>query len=141
MKKTILLLLLVAFTISGCATFNKIVTNNALVTQLAVEAATARVLHEHLDWKGKTISITETVISAIDNKTMTDLGSIELFIPSQISWRSLTPEEQALISVLISQAKQNLLDSYRAQHIENPLAQLVQVRQMLTWIHDAAARQ
>lgn len=125
----------------SCATFNKIVTNDALVSQLATEAATARILSEHPEWKEATITITGDAIKAIDSKVTVDLASVESYVSSHINWSLLMPEEQALVNVLIGQVSKNLEDAFRSQNITNPAAQLVEVRQVLIWIKSAAERQ
>lgn len=136
-----LIISLTALTFSGCAAFNKLVTNNALISQLAVEAATARVIHEHPAWKSETVRITDRAVSVIDGKVVTDLASLEAYVKGQIKWDKLLPEEQAIVSVLISQVRQNLEDSFRAHNVKVPSEQLVGVRQVMVWINEAAKRQ
>lgn len=127
--------------LSGCATFNNMVKNDALISQLAVEAATARVLHDHPTWKTATIRITGGAISLIDGKMQADLASVEGYVKEHVDWSRMMPEEQALVSVLISQVVQNLSDSFRAESIVKPEEQMVYVRQVLLWINLAAKRQ
>ena len=87
MMKKLLAVLAMVVMLSGCAAFNKLVTNNMLVSQLAVEAATAHVILAHPDWKAKTISITDSAIVAIDSKATAQLSDVETFIRSRISIR------------------------------------------------------
>jgi hypothetical protein len=137
----LVLLVLIALSVTGCNTFNRIVKNEALVSQLAVEAATARVIHEHPGWKDGAIKIAGNAITMIDGKPEVNLASVEEYVKGMVNWSRLVPEEQALVSTLISQVAKNLEDSFRAEHITEPLAQMVQVRQVLVWIRSAAERQ
>jgi len=126
-----------AFT--GCA-FNKLVNEHSFTMQLSVEAATARVLHEHPTWTKQVIAITESAIMVIDAKTVVDLQSVETYIKGRINWGKMMPEEQALVSALISEVRRGLEDSARAKNITTPELQLVEVRQVLIWINDTAKR-
>jgi hypothetical protein len=137
----VIMLAIFALSMSGCATFNRIVTNNELVAQLAVEAATARVIHEHPSWKDATVKITEVVISAIDSKAVVDLASAEVSIKDHIKWSVLVPEEQALVSALISQTVKNLTDSFNARGINDDSSKMVHIRQVLVWWNESAKRQ
>lgn len=136
-----LLLISVIIVFSGCNTFNRIVKNEALVSQLAVEAATARVLHEHANWKNDVVKITGNAIKLIDGNTEVNLVSVEEYVKGMVNWSRLVPEEQALVSVLISQVVKNLEDGFLSNGVTNPAAQMVQVRQVLEWIRSAAMRQ
>ena len=141
MKKLLLVGLIVLSLVTGCATFNKIVTNNELMSQLAVEAATARVIHDHPSWKASAVNITGHAIAAIDAKTTVSLADVESYVKAHVPWDKLQPEEQALVSVLITQVRQNLEDSFRAHGVELPESQLIAIREVLTWINETAARQ
>ena len=136
--------MMVAVMLSGCTTFNNLVKNESLITQLAVEAATARTLHEHPKWRAATIRISNDVISVIDGEVVSDvvsdIASIEAYVVDQIEWSKMVPEEQALVSVLIGQVRKNLEDSFRAQGVKLPEDQLVSVRQLFEWIRAAARR-
>jgi hypothetical protein len=138
-----LLIAIVAFSVglSGCAAFNNLVKNDALISQLAVEASTARVIHEHPDWQVDAVRITDSAISVIDGNVASDLASIGGYIESQVHWESMLPEEQAIVGTLIAHARQNLEDSFRANGVMKPAEQMVQVRQVLQWINQAARRQ
>jgi len=146
---TLIMTVAIVSGMSGCATFNRMVTNDALVSQLAVEAATARVLHEHPNWKATTVKITEGAMAVIDKKVVTDLASLESYVKDQINWSRLVPEEQALVSTLISQVRQNIEDSYRAREgsadgsviADGEQTRLIAVHQVLEWINETAKRQ
>jgi hypothetical protein len=140
-KIVYLMLALITVVGIGCATFNSVVTNDALISQLAVEAATARVLTEHPQWKKSTIEITSGAAAAIEASAAVSLRDVEAYVRDRIKWYNLTPEEQALLSVLITKVRTNLEDSFRAKGIEEPDREMVAVRQVLIWIHDAAKRQ
>ena len=129
---------LIIFT--GCTPFNRLVNDHAFTVQLSVEAATDRVLHEHPTWTKQVISITESAIMVIDAKTVVDLQSVESYIKGRINWTKMMPEEQALVSALISEVRRSLEDSARAKNITTPELQLVEVRQVLIWINDTAKR-
>lgn len=140
MKKFILALLVVVLA-TGCATFNKVVMNDELMSQLSVEASTARVLHEHPDWKNGTIAITERATKAIDSKIVVSLEDLESFIRNQVSWYYMIPEEQALVSTLITQVRKDLESSFLARGVSNPSSKMVEVRKVIQWINETARRQ
>jgi len=136
-----LILLLLAMALTSCNTFNRIVKNEALVSQLAVEAATARVIHEHPGWKNDVVRITGNALTFIDGNAEVNLVSVEEYVKGMVNWSRLVPEEQALVSTLISEVVRNLEDSFRAEHVIEPAAQMIQVRQVVQWISDSAKRQ
>ena len=137
----IISLVLIALAFTGCAAFNKLVTNNELTMQLATEAATARIIHEHPFWKNQVVTITADAMAFIGTSTEIQLGDVEEYVKGKIAWGRMLPEEQAVVSVLITQVRKNLEDNFRAQSIENPLAQMIEVRKVLGWINAAAKRQ
>ena len=136
-----MVMLSMAVVFYGCNTFNRIVKNEALVSQLAVEAATARVLHDKPTWKNDAIRITGNALTFIDGNASVNLASVEAYVKGMVNWSRLVPEEQALVSVLISEVVHNLEDSFRAEHVIEPAAQMIQVRQVVLWINEAAKRQ
>ena len=138
---TALVLLILALVFSGCNTFNRIVKNEALVSQLAVERATARVLHKHPEWRESIIKITGNATSLIDSDAEINLASVEEYVKGMVNWSRLMPKEQEIVEEIIAEVVKNLEDSFRAEHITEPLAQMVQVRQVLVWIRSAAERQ
>jgi len=140
MKKIIFVALITAFLVSGCSWFNRLVNEHEFTMQLAVEEAAARVLHAHPGWKSETVNISRMAIIVIDAKDVSDLGSVEEFIKSKIKWQSMLPEEQALVSVLITEVRKNIEDSLRAKGIINPGKQLIEVRKVMEWINAAASR-
>lgn len=135
----VVLVLVIALSL-GCATFNKLVTNNELISQLAVEAATARVLNENPSWRNTTIGISEGAVKAIEASAIVSIGDLENYVRDRVKWYNLSPEEQALVSVLISQTRQNLEDSFRAQKVTNPLNEMIEVKKVMKWINETAKR-
>lgn len=134
----VLAVLMLVVSGTGCATFNRLVTNHSLITMLAVERGTAKVLHDHPEWQASVVRITEKALLVIDDKAVTDLLGLELYIKSQINWTRLLPGEQEAVNQLIAEVRQELVESFLARNIENPLQQMVEVAQVMTWIHDAA---
>ena len=135
--------LFVAFTIcilvlASCATFNKVVTNEALVSELATRAAISRVLYEHPDWQAKVIDMTNLAIGAIDSKTLVSVNAVVTYVEGQINWAGLLPEEQVLVKTVIGRIQTNLADNFAATGVEKPEQQLVAVRQVLVWANDQA---
>ena len=137
MKKIFSVIALV-FMFSGCATFNKIVTNDALIMQLAVQDATAHVITKHPEWKQQITNISQSGMDAIDSKTVITLSAVESYVNGKINTASMTPEDQALVSVLLTTVEGNLSDSFNAHGVTNPASQLVEVRQVLEWINNQA---
>lgn len=138
---TVFALIILLLALSGCAAFNSLVKNNELTMQLATEAATARVIHEHPEWKTQTVRITADAMSLIDTGAVVELVAVETYIKGQINWVAMLPEEQALVSTLITQVRANLESSFLADGIIDPGLQLVEVRKTLGWMNAAAGRQ
>ena len=139
MKKLVLVVLAMVM-VTGCATFNKVVMNDSLVSQLAVEAATARVLYAHPMWAHQTVLITSAAIAAIDKRTVISLGDMDAFVRAHISWSKLMPEEQALLSAILSNVRQNLEDSFRAKGVQDINSKMIAIREVMQWINLAAKR-
>jgi hypothetical protein len=131
-------LIAVALASAGCATFNRLVQNDALLMQLSTQAATARVLHEHPGWRDDVIDVTSASMAVIDAKVVVDLQSVETFVKGKIDWTAMRPEEQALVTALMSEVRKNIEDSLRAKSIKQPELQLVEVRTFLGWIRETA---
>lgn len=138
---SLIALIIIAAALPGCAAFNRLVNENEFTMQLATEAATARVLHEHPFWKWQVISITDDALLLIDAKKLVELGDVENYIKGKIHWTAMMPEEQALVSALISQVSKNIEDTLRSKNVTNPWAKLVEVRKVLGWINAVAKRQ
>lgn len=138
--KNIFAVALIILTLAGCSTF-AIVNQHQFAAQLAVEAATARVLHEHPSWRADAVAITGAALDAIDKNALIDLESVESYVKNKISWVRLLPEEQAVLSALITAARENVEASIRAKGLERPELQLVEVRKFIFWINETAKRQ
>jgi hypothetical protein len=130
----IALLCFLAF--SGCATIG----DNELVTELAVEAATAKVLHEHPEWRDKTLLITSAAAEAIDGQVVADLAGVESCVKERINWTELSPEEQALVNVLISEVLRDIEKAFSTQGVKEPAERMIKVKQVLEWVNRAAQR-
>jgi hypothetical protein len=140
MKRLISVVMVLALVtiVSSCAAFNKLVKNDMLISQLAVSAATARILHDHPSWKVATVRITQDAMDAIANKAVTNLASVEEFVKSFIDMSKLSPEEQVLISTVLQKVVKNLSDTFLAKGLSDPNGQLVVVNEVLGWINDTA---
>jgi hypothetical protein len=139
MKKMILIGLILSLAALGCSTF-AIVNKNEFAAQLAVEAATARVLHQHPDWKASAVSITDAAMGMINQNALVDLSSVEGYVKNKINWTRLLPEEQALVSALISECSRNIEDDLRSKNIEKPELRMIEVRKLIGWINETARR-
>jgi hypothetical protein len=140
MKKLIVLTLVLSLSFFGCAAMKSFLADDAFTSQLATEAATARVLHEHPEWKQTTLNITTAAMTLIDKKTIIDLAGVEAYVKAHVNWDRLTLEEQALASALISTVRANIEDSLRAKDITEPEKQMVEIHAMLGWINATAGR-
>lgn len=138
---TVFALIILLLALSGCAAFNNLVKNNELAMQLATEAATARVIHEHPAWKAPAVKITADAMTLIDSGAVVELSAVETYVKGSVNWGSMLPEEQALVSALITQVRVNLEDSFHAQGIVDAAKQMVEVRKTLGWMNAAAGRQ
>lgn len=136
--KSIITVLAMVFMFSSCATFNKLVTNDALIMQLAVQDATAHVIAKHPEWKQQIANISQSGMDAIDSKTVITLSAVESYVKGKINTAAMTPEDQALVSVLLTTVEGNLSDSFNAHGVTDPASQLVEVRQVLEWINNQA---
>lgn len=137
MKKILVIAMVLA--VSGCSFFTKSPTGvDTVLMQSITEAAVAQMLYDHPAWKQATINISSAAISSIDSSKVTDLASVTSYVTAMIPTGNLLPQEQVLVNVLIQTIVQNIQANLTEQHITNPAAQLVQVRQVLVWINQAA---
>ncbi len=130
--------LCVSLMLVGCATVKGWFASpdTQLIVQLAVTDATFRTIQAKPQWQAPIQSITTAAIGVIDNGTTTDLNGLVAFVNSKIP-ATLTPEEKALAGILI-QNVQVSIQSYFVKNNVDPKGQLVEVRKVLGWIHDAA---
>lgn len=137
MKKLIIAMVLL-FIVFGCSSFNPRTPQEAIVLQLSVKSSVAEVLKDHPTWARPTVSITSAAISAIDAKTVLDLGSTASYIKSKIETDKLEPVEIALLSVLIDRVVDGIQMDLKARGIKAPSEEMVQVRTVLIWVRDMA---
>lgn len=138
MKKMFVAVVVLAVVISGCSTIKSLFTNDEALLKLAVESAVAQVLHDNPGWKATTIEITAATLSAIDAKTVLDLGSTAAYVKSKIPMDKLLPPQQALASLLVDTIVQQIQAELAKKNIAVPADQLVEVRAVLGWINDIA---
>lgn len=140
MKKLILAILILVVT-AGCATFNKVVQNNELVSRLAIESATGRVIIMHPSWKDKVVKVTDMAIEAVDAREVTTIDTVASYVQRRIAWDKMLPEEQALLGILIEEVQTELRSMIKVQSMSGSDAELIAVKKVLTWINEAAKRQ
>lgn len=137
MKKLIIVMVLL-FIVSGCSSFDPRTPQETIVLQLSVQSVVAEVLKDHPTWAKPAVSITSAAISAIDSKTVLDLGSTAAYIKSKIETDKLEPVEIALLSVLIDRVVDGIQMDLKARGIKAPSEEMVQVRQVLIWVKEMA---
>lgn len=142
MKKFILafIVIIVIVSLMGCASFNRMVKNNELVSQLAWEAATGRVLYEHPEWTSRTVAITDALLVLIDSKSMTSIDGVMPYVMDRVPWQKLQPEEQAALSAILSEGQRELRAMVSTKNITGSDQEMVGVRQVIVWINETAKR-
>ena len=138
MKLFISAILILSIVLSGCSWMKSMNEQDNLILQLSVQSAVAEVLKDHPTWARPTVSITRAAISAIDAKTVLDLGNTAAYIKSKIETDKLEPVEIALLSVLIDRVVDGIQMDLKARGIKAPSEEMVQVRQVLIWVKEMA---
>ncbi len=135
---SMILVIAASLSMTGCTKVKAFFGNNEALVQLTTEAATARVIHDHPQWKEPIANISAAAISAIDTGAITDLNSVSAFAISKIDMSKLTPEERVLVSMVISQITAIIIDDLKKNGSYDPASMLVEVRQVLGWVNTAA---
>ncbi len=136
-------LLLVALSIAvsvgfGCSGITKIFEKHDVALELVVRATAGRILTENPHWVVPAQLITAEALTLIDDDPLVSLAELEQSIVARINWNKLTPEEQALLRVLISGVRQDLEEHFRQQGISDPSGAAVRAAQILNWINQSA---
>lgn len=138
MKKFVfvLMVLLVSFGTFGCAGLK--FDQQSPVLELAVRAATGRVLTENPNWVKPTYDISSEAIFVIETGKLAQLALLEDYVVAKLP-DSLTPEEHALAVVLIGTLRQAIVDELDRKGVKDPEQIKVRVVRVLTWINQTAA--
>jgi hypothetical protein len=134
-----ILIMIMAF--SGCATIKGWFANpdTELIMQLAVTDATFRTVQAKPEWKKPIENISSAAMAAIDNNQTTTLDSLTTYVNSKIP-ENLTPEEKALAAILIKNVQVSIQAYLEKHNVTDPAKQLIEVRKVLGWIHDAVVQ-
>jgi hypothetical protein len=135
--KYIAILLSSVILMTGCAKINKVVTENEVIAELAVIAATSRVLTNNPQWTDRTVKITGVAISLIEKDKLLDMVDLQSFILNEIQWSTLTAEETAILMTLIDAAIARIEASLEKAG-KNPAKELLVAEKVLGWINMTA---
>jgi hypothetical protein len=136
----VMLLLLMSSTVSmqGCAITTALIDDHTLIAELAVRAATGRVLEEHPDWTEQTYHITGDAIQLLSDDDTTSLAGLQQFVVEKIPWDKMTPEEQALLTTLITAVRLQVEQSLADRGVIAPGETTIRAAMVLTWINQTA---
>lgn len=107
-QRLLTLLITVALTCTalvGCSTTGGSDTRNALLTELAIKAATTRIIDKSDDPAGRAsriIEISRATKGLAEGGVVTLIGDLELEINDRIDWQSLNPGDAMLAKSLVS---------------------------------------
>jgi len=92
-------------TLVSCSTTGGSDTRNALLTEIAIKAATTRIIDKSDDPAGRSDRIIEIARAAkglAEGGTVTLIDDLELEISERINWQSLNPSDAMLAKALVS---------------------------------------
>ncbi len=131
--------LVVAVFLVGCAALQP-GARHEVALELAVKAATARVLHEHPAWQPEVLRIADGALDLVADEAATPLGLLEAYVVTEIPWGQLLPEEQEIARLALRLIRQETENYLAAQGIEQPAELRVAVARVLGWVREVAAR-
>ncbi len=135
----LMIVLSVAVTFAvGCSGITKIFEKHDVALELVVRATAGRILTENPAWVAPAQLITAEALALIDDDPLVSLAELEQTVVARINWNKLTPEEQALLRVLISGVRQDLEEHFRQKGISDPSGAAVRAAQILNWINQSA---
>ncbi|MBE0598332.1 MAG: hypothetical protein IH614_13775, partial [Desulfuromonadales bacterium] len=102
-----LLLLPLLPVMSGCSLL-RAAEERPVLTELAVRAATGRVLEERPKWVEPTERITADAIRLLQGDDPVGLADLESYVLGQIPWQRLTPEETEILRVLVRAVREEI---------------------------------
>jgi len=103
--------------------------------ELAVRAASARFIDEHKTWVDEVYAITKDAIKLIESDVNIDLKELDKFVISSIPWEKLTPEEQAIINLLLGEVKLAIEEKLKLDGFTTPEDVKIVVVEVLTWVN------
>lgn len=106
--------------------------------QVVVRAVIGRVLTQKPEWVEPTYVIMTDAIALVDDDVLVTLDNLTTYVISKIPMEGLTFEEKDLISLLITETTSELRKKFVEDGVTDPSAQLMEVRQVLTWIRQTA---
>ena len=135
-----LLITLACTTLVGCATTGGSDTRNALLTEIAIKAATTRIIDKSDDPGGRAeriIEIARATKGLAEGGAVTLIDDLALEINDRIDWQSLNPSDAMLAKALVSA----VTDELEARVDNNLIAgnSLLILQRVLDHIIEAAA--
>lgn len=123
----------------GCAALQP-GARHEVALELAVKAATGRVLHENPAWKSEVLRIADGALALVGRDDTTALGLLEEYVVAEIPWAKLLPEEQELARLSLRLIRQETQNYLAAQGIDDPAELRVAVARVLGWVREVAGR-
>jgi len=131
----LIIVLLLAFSLSGCATYQAVTSSPLL--EASVRIAAGRVLENNPSWVLPAYRFTNIALNTIRTQEITNLGVIDdLFL--QAIEEELILEEQELAIMIFTSIKESVLENLRMRQIVDPEAQKVYVLEALNWVNQVA---
>lgn len=112
-------------------------TTQTLVTQIAVQLATERVVKNDPVKAAKAVAIARQIEELAAGDEATTLDALFLLVNTRIDWLRLTPAEATGVSLLLGAVRTELETRMSAGEI--PVDQLWRVALVAAWIRQAAA--
>ncbi len=123
--------------LSGCSMAGRIA-NDDIAAQLVVRAAAGRVLDQRPDWTEATYRITGELIELVRSEPHVSLAGLEEAVIDRVNWNELTPEDQAILQVLISAARTDLEVALEKRGVSEPGETKIAMQRVLGWINQSA---
>jgi hypothetical protein len=132
MKKGILVIIL-AVLISGCSLFS--LEKGDAVLELTVRAVASRTFAEKPTWAPVALRIAQELRDA--NEEL-EIGSLRDVIFEKLPFHLLTPEEVALVQMVVPMIETRVIDRLKEKGIEAPEETKAYLGEVLTWIEQSA---
>lgn len=124
--------------LSGCSAI-KVIDERPVLSEFVVRVAVGRVLDEHPAWAQPAQRLSAAAIRVInESDDEVALPELQTFISTQIPWDALTPEEAALLQVLIASVAEEIRSSLARQGEIAPEEIKVRAATVLGWINQVA---
>lgn len=142
MKRFFMVVLVVVFALSGCSLVSNLAKEMSKQETL-IKAGTARYLYEHPDRAAQAEQLATRVLELVDAKVLVSTVDVKSYVWSKINSVDMLPEERELLAGILDSVQKELEQGTPVVS-DKPAAELsaemVNVREALIWLRDAAHR-